>query len=55
MSKFTDTLKQALAKKKGQHHLENDDAPAVDGKKSKTKSVPVITGRPIKKASGRGR
>jgi len=54
MTKFTDTLKQALAKKKGQHHVENDDAVAVD-KKSKTKSVPVITGRPIKKASGRGR
>jgi hypothetical protein len=54
MSKFTDTLKQALAKKKGQHHVENDDALAGD-KKSKKPPVPVITGRPMKKAAGRGR
>jgi hypothetical protein len=53
MSKFTDTLKQALAKKKGQHHVENDDALASD--KKVKKPVPVITGRPMKKAAGRGR
>jgi hypothetical protein len=53
MSKLTDTIKQALAKKQGQHHIETDNA-TVDNKKAK-KPVPVITGRPMKKAAGRGR
>lgn len=55
MSKLTDTLKAALAKKKGQHHLENTDG--VDGKKD-TKGrtpPPAPAGRPMKKAAGRGR
>lgn len=54
MTKFTDTLKSALAKKKGQPHVDGADAPTSD-KKSKTKPIPVITGRPVKKATGRGR
>jgi hypothetical protein len=54
MSKLTDTLKQALQKKKGNNHVDVDADTAVD-KKIKSKAVPVITGRPIKKASGRGR
>jgi hypothetical protein len=53
MTKFSDTIKQALAKKQGQQHLESD-ATATTDKKVK-KAVPVITGRPMKKAAGRGR
>jgi hypothetical protein len=54
MSKLTDVLNQALQKKKGQQPADND-SPSTDNKKQKTKSVPVITGRPMKKAAGRGR
>jgi hypothetical protein len=54
MSKLTDTLKAALAKKKGQHHMENEDGVAVEKKAKKTAS-PVGAGKPMKKAAGRGR
>lgn len=54
MSKLTDTLKAALAKKKGQHHVENTDGVAVE-KKAKKTAPPVSAGKPMKKASGRGR
>lgn len=55
MSKLTDTLKAALEKKKGQHHLENTDG--VDAKKDAKKKTapPAPAGRPMKKAAGRGR
>ena len=53
MSKISDTLKRALEKKQGKTHLEGD-ATATTDKKVK-KAVPVITGRPMKKAAGRGR
>jgi len=53
MSKLTDTLKQALAKKKNTAHPENDALPA---SKTTTKKpvAPVISGKPVKKAVGRG-
>jgi hypothetical protein len=54
MSKLTDTLKAALAKKKGQHHMENDDGVAVE-KKAKKTAPPVGAGKPMRKAAGRGR
>jgi hypothetical protein len=54
MSKLTDTLKAALAKKKGQHHVENADGVIVE-KKSKKTAPPVGAGKPMKKAAGRGR
>lgn len=54
MSKLTDTLKAALAKKQGRHHLENEDGVAVE-KKSKKTAPPVPAGKPMKKAAGRGR
>jgi len=54
MNKITDTLKKALEKKKGQHHLENNNLPE-NIVKSKKPVVPVITGKPVKKSSGRGR
>ena len=53
MSKLTDTIKQALEKKKGQHHLSADAGAATD--KKVKKAVPVITGKPVKKVTGRGR
>jgi hypothetical protein len=54
MSKLTDTLKAALAKKKGQHHVENADGATVE-KKAKKTAPPVGAGKPMKKAAGRGR
>jgi len=53
MSKLSDTIKQALAKKKGQHHIGGDDSHAIE-KKVKKAPVPVITGKPVKKVTGRG-
>ena len=54
MSKLTDTLKAALAKKQGKHHLENEDGTKVE-KKAKKTAPPVGAGKPMKKAAGRGR
>lgn len=53
MSKLTDTLNAALAKKKGQSHVNGDNVQQVD-KKVKKAPVPVITGKPVKKVTGRG-
>ena len=53
MSKLTDTLKAALAKKQGKHHLENEDGLKDD--KAKPKSAPVTANKPQKKVTGRGR
>jgi len=53
MSKVSDTLKRALEKKQGKTHIEGDGAATTD--KKVKKAVPVITGRPMKKAAGRGR
>jgi hypothetical protein len=55
MSKLTDTLKAALAKKKGQHHVENADGIAVEKKAKKTPPPVGAAGKPIRKAAGRGR
>ena len=54
MSKLTDTLKAALAKKQGKHHLENEDGISTDAK-PKAKSSPVTGNKPQKKVTGRGR
>lgn len=54
MSKFTDTLKAALEKK---HAAAHPDVKS-DSESSKTKTktpMPVITGKPVKKVTGRGR
>ena len=55
MSKLTDTLKAALAKKQGKHHIENEDGATVDNKAKKTTPPMGAAGRPMKKAAGRGR
>ena len=51
--KFTDTLKDALAKK---HATQHPDAKANSGKSGKTKKsgTPVIGGRPVQRTVGRG-
>ena len=55
MSKLTDTLKAALAKKQGKHHLENEDGIKDDKSAKKKTAPPVGAGKPMKKAAGRGR
>jgi len=54
MSKLSDTLKQALEKKKGHHHIEPDGSPAVEKKAKKTGATPTVK-KPPAKSAGRGR
>ena len=54
MSKLTDTLKAALEKKKGQHHIEPDGAPVVEKKAKKTGAATPVK-KPSAKSAGRGR
>ena len=51
--KFTDTLKDALAKK---HAAQHPDAKTKTSKSGKTKrsGTPVVAGRPVQRAVGRG-
>jgi len=53
MSKLSDTLKQALEKKQGIHHIESDGSPTVEKKAKKTGSGPVK--KPVTRQAGRGR
>lgn len=55
MSKFTDTLKAALEKKHAAAHPDTKSDAKDDGKSKPKKPVPVITGKPVKKVTGRGR
>jgi hypothetical protein len=54
MSKMSDILKKALNKKQGIHHIENEDAPAVEKKTAKQRA-PVIGKKPPTRSAGRGR
>jgi hypothetical protein len=54
MSKLTDTLKKALEKKKGVHHIEGDDAPQTEKAAGKQRA-PVIGKKPPTRSAGRGR
>jgi hypothetical protein len=54
VSKLSDTLKKALAKKQGQHHPENDDAPQVEKNTTKPRA-PTIGKKPPTRSAGRGR
>ena len=54
MSKLSDTLARALAKKHGKTHLENDEAPVVE-KKAKVKPSAGAAKKPITRSAGRGR
>jgi hypothetical protein len=53
LKKFTDTLKDALAKK---HAAQHPDVKTKSGKSGKAKKsgTPVIAGRPVQRAVGRG-
>jgi hypothetical protein len=55
MSKFTDTLKAALEKKHAAAHSDTKWDDKDEGKSKSKKPVPVITGKPVKKVTGRGR
>ena len=54
MSKMSDFLKKAADKKKGVHHPETADAPAVEPKAIKQRA-PVIGKKPPTRSAGRGR
>ena len=54
MSKLTDTLKAALEKKKGVHHIEPDGAPVIEKKAKKAGGATPVK-KPPAKSAGRGR
>jgi hypothetical protein len=54
MSKLSDTLAKALAKKQGKAHIENDDVPTVE-KKVKAKPSAGPAKKPPTRSAGRGR
>ena len=54
MSKMSDFLKKAADKKKGIHHIENEDALQVEKKTAKQRA-PVIGKKPPTRSAGRGR
>ena len=54
MSKLSDTLARALAKKQGKTHIENDDAPAVE-KKARVNPSAGPAKKPPTRSAGRGR
>jgi hypothetical protein len=54
MSKLSETLAKALAKKQGKTHIENDDQPTVE-KKVKVKPAAPQGKKPPTRSAGRGR
>lgn len=54
MSKMSETLARALAKKQGRTHVDGSDANTTVEKKTK-KAVPVIGKKPPTRSAGRGR
>jgi len=54
VSKLTDTLKAALEKKKGVHHIEPDGAPVIEKKAKKAGGATPVK-KPPAKSAGRGR
>jgi hypothetical protein len=54
MSKLSDTLARALAKKQGKTHIENDDATTVE-KKARVKPTAPQGKKPPTRSAGRGR
>jgi hypothetical protein len=54
MSKLSDTLARALAKKQGKTHIENDDTPTVE-KKARVKPSAGPAKKPPTRSAGRGR
>jgi hypothetical protein len=54
MSKLSETLAKALAKKQGKTHIENNEAPVVE-KKVKVKPAAPTGKKPPTRSAGRGR
>jgi hypothetical protein len=55
MSKLSDTLAKALAKKQGRTHVDGSDAGATVEKKTKVKSSAGPAKKPPTRSAGRGR
>ena len=55
MSKLSDTIKAALDKKKGIHHVDGSDASTTVEKKVKVKSSAGPAKKPPTRSAGRGR
>lgn len=55
MSRLSDTLKQALAKKQGRPHVDSDGTPAADTRVKKVKTAPPTGKKPPTRSAGRGR
>jgi hypothetical protein len=55
MTKLTDTIRAALAKKKGVHHPENNNIGAAEIKATKVKNTPPAGKKTPIRNAGRGR
>jgi hypothetical protein len=55
MSKMSETLAKALAKKQGKTHVDGSDATTVDTKTKKVKTSPPSGKKPPTRSAGRGR
>jgi len=55
MSKLTDTLKRALAKKQGKPHIESAEGVVVIEKTTKKQKTPTTSKKPPTRSAGRGR
>ena len=55
MSKLSDTLAKALAKKQGKTHVDGNDVTPVADKKVKIKTAPPTGKKPPTRSAGRGR
>jgi hypothetical protein len=55
MSKMSETLAKALAKKQGRTHVDGSDVAATDTKVKKIKTAPPTGKKPATRSAGRGR
>lgn len=55
MSKLSETLAKALAKKQGKTHVDGSDVTATPEKKTKGKTAPTTGKKPPTRSAGRGR
>jgi len=55
MTKLTDTIRAALAKKKGVHHPENNSIGAAELKATKVKTTTAPGKKTVTRNTGRGR
>ena len=55
MSKMSDTIAKALAKKQGKTHVDGSDAGATVEKKTRVKAAPPTGKKPPTRSAGRGR